>query len=143
MRLTHAFATTASCSASRQCDSYRTAQSHERTLRARSRLPSFFRVRKSEVAAGCVWPRRAIARRSAASCTSSRRRFFKFDREIKAGPRSTVAMADACRDFLAERSDKPFFLYFCPTDPHRDGGTIADDQLKPNSFGNRPQDIRA
>lgn len=33
--------------------------------------------------------------------------------------RSTVEMAERCREFVAADKERPFFLYFCPTDPHR------------------------
>ncbi|WP_080057850.1 sulfatase family protein [Spirosoma aerolatum] len=57
--------------------------------------------------------------------------------------RSPVEMARACYDFMAQESDKPFFLYFATDDPHRsntiapDGSPIFDG-TKPNVFGNRP-----
>ncbi|WP_293690393.1 MULTISPECIES: sulfatase [unclassified Spirosoma] len=57
--------------------------------------------------------------------------------------RSPVEMARACYDFMVEKSDTPFFLYFATDDPHRsntispDGSPIFDG-TKPNLFGNRP-----
>jgi N-sulfoglucosamine sulfohydrolase len=33
-----------------------------------------------------------------------------------------VALAAAARKFLEEKDERPFFLYFCPYDPHRAGG---------------------
>lgn len=65
---------------------------------------------------------------------------FHFEKTIPANPRSTVEMADHCRDFIMADDPHPFFLYFATTDPHRGGG---DDQtskleLKPNLFGNKP-----
>jgi len=62
---------------------------------------------------------------------------FRFETVIPAagGNRNTVRMAENCRDFIA-RGDKPFFLYFCTSDPHRGGGTMPGDPLKPDAFGN-------
>lgn len=63
---------------------------------------------------------------------------FAFD-EVLAGPeRNAVAMADRCRDLIARPGKQPFFLYFCPADPHRSAGTVAEHPLSPNPFGNRP-----
>jgi N-sulfoglucosamine sulfohydrolase len=56
-----------------------------------------------------------------------------------AGPgRNPVQMADNCRKFIAEKSDKPFFLYFCTDDPHRSGEFAEELPHKPNRFGNQP-----
>lgn len=38
------------------------------------------------------------------------------------GGRNTVRMAQNARAWIAEQDERPFFLYFCPTDPHRGGG---------------------
>ncbi|MCA9267933.1 MAG: sulfatase-like hydrolase/transferase, partial [Planctomycetales bacterium] len=38
--------------------------------------------------------------------------------EYLGGP-SPQAMADKCRPLIAAQSDRPFFLYFCTTEPHR------------------------
>jgi N-sulfoglucosamine sulfohydrolase len=64
---------------------------------------------------------------------------FKFDRAIKGNARSPVEMADNCKDFIAAKSDKPFFLYYCTADPHRGGGRVEDLPGKPDRFGNRPR----
>ncbi len=34
-------------------------------------------------------------------------------------PRTPVKLAEQCRAIIADPSEKPFFLYFCPTEPHR------------------------
>lgn len=57
--------------------------------------------------------------------------------------RSPVEMARYCYDFLHEKSERPFFLYFATDDPHRSntvgpGGKPIFDGSKPNLFGNRP-----
>ena len=38
--------------------------------------------------------------------------------------------------FVQENADKPFFLYFCTSDPHRGGGDAEELPYKPNRFGN-------
>ncbi len=64
---------------------------------------------------------------------------YQFDQEIKANPRNGVEMADRCVDFLKAEDPRPFFLYFCVTDPHRGGGKLKDQPYEPDTFGNRPQ----
>jgi N-sulfoglucosamine sulfohydrolase len=43
---------------------------------------------------------------------------------------------DRCRDFIADKSDKPFFLYYCTFDPHRRNGPADELPHKPDRFGN-------
>ena len=61
---------------------------------------------------------------------------YKFDQALPGSSRSPVAMADHCQDFIVKKSDKPFFLYFCTSDPHRDGQIAVELPGKPNRFGN-------
>ncbi len=47
-------------------------------------------------------------------------RFEKYANEgIVAGGRNTVRMAENAEKFIREADSRPFFIYFCPTDPHR------------------------
>jgi len=62
---------------------------------------------------------------------------YRFDTILEADPRSTVEMAEACQDVI--NSSKPFFLYFCPDDPHRGHPFTPNPWYAPNRFGNRPQ----
>jgi N-sulfoglucosamine sulfohydrolase len=61
---------------------------------------------------------------------------YRFDTVLEANPRSTLEMADACAEVL--QSEKPFFLYFCPDDPHRGHPFKPEVWSDPNSFGNTP-----
>ena len=61
---------------------------------------------------------------------------YQFDTVLSANPRSTLEMADACAEVM--RSEAPFFLYFCPDDPHRGAPFKPVFWSDPNSFGNRP-----
>lgn len=64
---------------------------------------------------------------------------YQFDQTIPGNPRSTVAMAEACRKVIEDdSSERPFFLYFCPTDPHRSGDTADEMAEGPDRFGNKP-----
>jgi N-sulfoglucosamine sulfohydrolase len=47
------------------------------------------------------------------------------------GAHNPVGMANDAKGFLAEASDRPFFLYFCPTDPHRAGEGFANLPVRP------------
>lgn len=67
---------------------------------------------------------------------------FHFDQYIRGNDRNAVALAEACRDFLTKTSDeRPFFLYFGTSDPHRGGGKDKTSQLaeQPDLFGNKPK----
>ncbi len=61
---------------------------------------------------------------------------YKFDVALKGNSRSPVEMANNCRDFVSGDDSKPFFLYFCMSDPHRGGGTAEELPTKPDRFGN-------
>ena len=61
---------------------------------------------------------------------------YRFDTALEADPRSTLEMADACEEVL--NSDEPFFLYFCPDDPHRGHPFKPAVWSDANSFGNTP-----
>lgn len=61
---------------------------------------------------------------------------FKFEQALVGNSRSPVEMAEACRPLLESPDERPFFLYFCCSDPHRGGGTDAADPHLPDRFGN-------
>lgn len=63
---------------------------------------------------------------------------YHFEQALRADPRSSVEMAEKCADLINAKDPRPFFLYFCATDPHRSGGVVADVPTKPNPFGNKP-----
>jgi len=63
-------------------------------------------------------------------------KIYKFDQAIPGSSRSPVAMAENCKDFLNDESEKPFFLYICTSDPHRGGGFANELPHKPDRFGN-------
>jgi N-sulfoglucosamine sulfohydrolase len=51
------------------------------------------------------------------------------------GNRHSVSMANNCREFVSDKS-KPFFLYFCTSDPHRGGGKL-EKSGQPDAFGSQ------
>ncbi len=66
-------------------------------------------------------------------------RVYLFDEVFNASSRDPVAMSQACEPFIAEYSAKPFFLYFCTSDPHRGGGKATELDHRPDRFGNKPR----
>ena len=60
---------------------------------------------------------------------------YRFNDRIECDPRSTIEMAEACDPVI--KGDKPFFLYFCPDDPHRGHPFTPEPWDAPNSFGNK------
>lgn len=67
---------------------------------------------------------------------------YHFEQYISGNGRNAVQMAGQCRDFITDTDDdRPFFLYFATSDPHRGGGKdqTSTRELKPDLFGNRPE----
>jgi len=64
---------------------------------------------------------------------------YKFDVALKGNSRSPVEMANNCREFVSGNDGRPFFLYFCMSDPHRSNGKAKEQPDKPNQFGNRAE----
>jgi N-sulfoglucosamine sulfohydrolase len=135
-RFTHAFATTASCSPSRSVilsglHGHATGQyglehakHHFRSFDQLVSLP----VRLSE--AGYLTAR-------AGKYHVAPERVYRFDVAVPSG-RGPVDLANNCRKVI-EQEDRPFFLYFCTTDPHR-SQHFGPAPHRPNLFGNQPRD---
>jgi N-sulfoglucosamine sulfohydrolase len=82
---------------------------------------------------------------------------YKFEKVFSSGTanqpdsvslgRSPVEMAELCKDFINENSEKPFFLYFATDDPHRsniylpNGEISFDTYPEPNAFGNQKNSV--
>ncbi|QBG47300.1 DUF4976 domain-containing protein [Verrucomicrobia bacterium S94] len=62
---------------------------------------------------------------------------YKFDIRYECDPRSTIEMAETVTPSIQQ--NKPFFLYFCPDDPHRGHPFTPDPWDAPNSFGNKAE----
>ena len=63
---------------------------------------------------------------------------YKFDYKIQGNQRNAVQMARECEKLINNKSSKPFFLYFATSDPHRGGGIDKNSKYKPDLFGNKP-----
>jgi N-sulfoglucosamine sulfohydrolase len=66
---------------------------------------------------------------------------YRFQTVLPGNARNGAQMADNCRAWLAEKSEAPFFLYFCTADPHRSGGRGRIGAVDP--FGNGPNQTGA
>ncbi len=65
---------------------------------------------------------------------------YQFETVLKGNTRNPVEMANNVGKYFDGSNEKrPFFLYFCTSDPHRGGGTREDIPFSPNAFGNKPQ----
>lgn len=62
---------------------------------------------------------------------------YPFQVSLKGNSRHPVEMARNSAAFIKEDSTKPFFLYFCTSDPHRSGSIYKADPNLPNAFGNQ------
>ena len=60
---------------------------------------------------------------------------YPFGEVIAGDGRNGVEMAERSRAFIAADDQRPFFLYYCTTDPHRSGKT-GPGPYQPNLFGN-------
>ena len=56
---------------------------------------------------------------------------YHFETYLKGNGRNAVQMAEASREFLTTSDDnRPFFLYFATSDPHRGGGKDKQSKLE-------------
>ncbi|MCK4751976.1 MAG: sulfatase-like hydrolase/transferase [Planctomycetes bacterium] len=132
-RFTHAFCTAASCSASRSViltGMHNHATGQYGLGHKHHHFSTFGNVKSLPVLLGASGYRTGRVGKFHVEPES----VYKFDVTIKAWARSTVDMAEKCKDFV-NANGQPFFLYYCTTDPHRSLPYRGD---KPNSFGNRP-----
>jgi len=58
-------------------------------------------------------------------------RFETYANEGIMGARNGVRMAENAREFIQAEDDRPFFLYFCTSDPHRSRDGFANHQSYP------------
>lgn len=66
---------------------------------------------------------------------------YHYETYMRGNARNAVAMAETVKGFLTDKSDdRPFFLYFATSDPHRGGGKDKTSklELKADLFGNKP-----
>ncbi len=136
VRFTNAFCTTASCSASRSViltGLYNHANGQYGHQHSYHHFISFPNVKSLPVQmTGAGYRTGRIGKYHVAPDE-----VYKFDVALRGNSRSPVEMANNCRDFVSGDDSKPFFLYFCMSDPHRGGGKDEELPTKPDRFGNR------
>ncbi len=136
-RFTHAFCTTASCSASRSViltGIHNHANGHYGHAHAYHKFGSYPQVPTLPVRLANAGYRTALVGKFHVLPEDT----YHFAAKIPANSRNAVQMAENSRSFIEAESGQPFFLYFCTSDPHRGGGSVESDPLKPDRFGNRP-----
>ncbi len=65
---------------------------------------------------------------------------YHFETYLSGNSRNAVQMADNCKAFITASDPRPFCIYFATSDPHRGGGRdqTSQQELKPDLFGNKP-----
>ena len=63
---------------------------------------------------------------------------FTYDVMVAEKGRNTVSLAESARKFITAKSDQPFLAYVATADPHRGGKDFEELPGKPNPFGNLP-----
>jgi N-sulfoglucosamine sulfohydrolase len=138
----NAFATTASCSASRSVvmsglHNHKNGQyGHQHHYH---KFASFYNV--VSLALPRVLERAGYRTAQIGKYHVAPEEVYRFETYLRANSRSTVEMAERCREFITDRDDpRPFFLYLGTSDPHRGGGVDKSSplELKPDLFGNKP-----
>lgn len=118
-RFTHAFCTSASCSASRSViltglHNHATGQyGHEHGY---NHFVSFPNIKSLPVLLADAGYRTA----SMGKYHVAPEKVYHFQHYLRGtSGRTPEQMAEDCRTFIAAKENKPFFLYFCTTEPHR------------------------
>lgn len=138
----NAFATTASCSASR---SVVMSGLHNHKNGQYGHQHSYHKFASFQDVVGLALPR--VMQRAGYRTAQigkyhvAPKIVYQFETFLRGNGRNAVAMAEQSRDFIADKQDdRPFFLYFGTSDPHRGGGVdkTSERDLKPDLFGNKP-----
>jgi len=136
VRFTNAFCTTASCSASRSViltGIYNHANGQYGHQHSYHHFISFENIKSLPVILTEAGYRTGRIGKYHVAPES----VYKFDVALPGNSRSPVQMAENCRDFISTNDGKPFFLYFCTSDPHRSGQIAENMPGKPDRFGNK------
>ena len=142
-RFTRAYATTASCSASRSVI-LTGLQNHANGQFGHTHDYHKFETFKSCAALSLPLQLAANGYRTAhiGKLHVAPESVYHFDQYLKpkGGAHNSPAWVESCKPLFNEESDKPFFLCFWTQDPHRSGEVdqTAPEELKPNLFGNPP-----
>ncbi len=141
VRLSSAFCTTASCSASRSViltGLFNHANAHYGHAHAYHHFSAYKTVKSLPVLLTAAGYRTGRIGKLHVEPPE----VFAWETNLQGPERNPVQMAENSKAFVSYSSDQPFFLYFCTADPHRSGGHLAvdpklPDELQPNPFGNK------
>ncbi len=137
VRFTRAFCTTASCSASRSViltGLHNHANGHYGHRHAFHKFGSYDWVQTLPVMLGRAGYRTARVGKH----HNGPEEVYFFETKVPGSSRSPHEMANNCKPFIESEDDRPFFLYFATSDPHRGGGDAKNLPHQPNRFGNKP-----
>ena len=143
-RFTHAFCTTASCSASRSVilsGLYNHANGQYGHAHGFHHFVSFERVQTLPVLLSQAGYRTVRTGKYHVAPPS----VYRFDEEIGANRMSPEEMAQQCEPVFESHDGRPFFLYYCTSEPHRpfrrDGSdpVAPDDVLVPDYLPDLPE----
>ena len=136
VRMTHAFCTTSSCSPSRSViltGQYAHANGMYGLEHAYHHFSTFDDVQSLPVILGKSGYRTCRA----GKLHVGPEKVYRFDTTLEVNSRNPVEMAEKAKPFITAGGNRPFFLYFCPYDPHRDHPFFT--WPEPNRFANRPE----
>ena len=137
----NAFATTASCSASRSVimsglHNHKNGQfGHQHHFH---KFASFYDV--ASLALPRVLAKAGYRTARIGKYHVAPEQVYLFEQTLKGNGRNAVQMAEQSKAFITAEDKRPFFLYFGTSDPHRGGGKDRSSklELKPDLFGNKP-----
>ena len=132
---THAFCTTASCSASRSViltGLHNHANGHYGHQHDFHKFSSYTNIVSLPVLLSEAGYRTARCGKYHLAPES----VYQFENVIPGSSRSPVVMANNSRELIEDPSDQPFFLYLCTSDPHRSNRLAKELPNQPNRFGN-------
>ncbi len=135
-RFNRAFCTTASCSASRSViltGMHNHSNGHYGHQHSFHHFSSFGRIKSLPV----YLSQKGYRTARVGKYHLAPEEVYKFDQVLRASARSPIEMADVSTPLIQENSNRPFFLYFCFSDPHRGGGFAEELPYAPDRFGNR------
>ena len=131
VRFTNAFCTTASCSASRSVI-LSGLQNHTNGQYGHQHGEHNFHTRTNVRSLPALLKAGGYRTASIGKFHVQPAEVYAFEETIPAGnTQNPVQMADRARAFLAKDDARPFFLYFCPTDPHRAAQGFGEDRPHP------------
>ena len=133
---TRAFCTTASCSASRSVvltGLHNHANGHYGHLHSYHKFSSYPWVQTLPV----LLAKKGYRTARIGKHHNGPEEVYFFETKLPGNSRSPVEMADNCAEFIKADDEKPFFLYFATSDPHRGGGFAEELPYQPDRFGNK------